>query len=808
MRRITVLILILFLLNIKIYGDDSTYTHLNGYSEFLFNKQTVSGNVSDYSYQPYFNRNNRNNISIDAGLGNNLYFYGNVITDGMPGNEKLYKFSLKHTIGKITMGQFNPKIPAFSNNALLKGVIIESGYSNHSTKSYYFYNNMDVKETRIKGNDTEGPFSLGYINIKESSEKVMFIDQQNRRMELERTKDYTINYISGEIRLKSKILKINEDLIVCFQIESIDRYSIFDGSYNFDNDVVNFGVSGGKESIQGDTIKENSNVGVKGGYKNSFVNIGSRYNISLSDSLFPSDLSGNIDFNKNGFYLNAKGIKIDDNHTLLSSNGYNSYHLYSGFDNDRLKIAAGYNISNKDSIKTKNISAELGYNIKENFLSYNFERIIKDNYSINKHYIKDILNNELLISNISSGFGDEKRDTIISKIYFIDGSVKLIKYVNAEVQTENKIENYNEVYAYHYNHYIKIANRWRMIGLNVGSGLMNDNDGNIIFYGKGGINGNINQLLDMKINFQSRRENGTIDTILVPVNRLQANSILKLNLFKYINIIYKPQVRFGIYNSDLFQEYYIKNGGEINYRNEYVSTNLSYFKTYDRYCELNNLEEIKRNNKGQDIGAVVGLKLIENLSLTYNFKDNRKDGLYNIIIPTQSDTSGDTLLLVKTENRIRHSLDFKYLRDRSNLDIKIGYENRSEMHQDTLYKNYKMTDFEGYMGREIIDGLSLSAGIYVNGKYGYDIEIAQDSGWSYSVGPLAKGIYSGKYGNVYVDYRYIQSYGSARAKINEFKLGGKLKVNVFGIGLDCFIRNGVIPSYNVKRISGKVGVYF
>ncbi|RKX71950.1 hypothetical protein DRP43_01900, partial [candidate division TA06 bacterium] len=382
MRRITVLILILFLLNIRIYGDDSTYTHLNGYSEFLFNKQTVSGNVSDYSYQPYFNRNNRNNISIDAGLGNNLYFYGNVITDGMPGNERLYKFSLKHTIGKITMGQFNPQIPTFSNNALLKGVIIESGYSNHSAKSYYFYNNMDVKETRIKGNDTEGPFSLGYINIKESSEKVMFIDQQNRRMELERTKDYTINYISGEIRLKSKILKINEDLIVYFQIESIDRYSTLNGSYNFDNDVINFGISGGKESIQGDTIKENSNVGVKGGYKNSFVNIGSRYNISLSDSLFPSNLSGNIDFNKNGFYLNAKGTKIDDNHTLLNSNGYNSYHLYSGFDNDRLKVAAGYNISNKDSIETKNISAELGYNIRENFLSYNFERIIKDNYSV------------------------------------------------------------------------------------------------------------------------------------------------------------------------------------------------------------------------------------------------------------------------------------------------------------------------------------------------------------------------------------------------------------------------------------------
>ena len=219
-----------------------------------------------------------------------------------------------------------------------------------------------------------------------------------------------------------------------------------------------------------------------------------------------------------------------------------------------------------------------------------------------------------------------------------------------------------------------------------------------------------------------------------------------------------------------------------------------------------------KNKKTDNYGITGKLGLTVNVlshfSVKYGFSYNKDNGLYRTIIPTVTDTSGDTLEIIKISKRIRHDISMAFKRGKSDLNLKAGYERDGEYHSDTLYQKYGMFDGVVESGRSFFKGLKLYAGIYSNAKRGFDAEIAQDSGWSYSVGPLFRAEYVGKYGAVYSEYKYVQSFGASNAKINELKLGGNLRIKMLGISADCFMRNGLIPAYNVKRISGKVGIYY
>lgn len=124
MRKWGLLIVVLAIFTV-LNADDSTYTHIKGFSEFSFNRQSVSGTVSGYNWQPYSNRNNRTNLLIESALGNDLYFSGNILSNQTALEDGVYSFSLRHRYGMAKIGQFVPEINGMTDKALMKGILVK-----------------------------------------------------------------------------------------------------------------------------------------------------------------------------------------------------------------------------------------------------------------------------------------------------------------------------------------------------------------------------------------------------------------------------------------------------------------------------------------------------------------------------------------------------------------------------------------------------------------------------------------------------------------------------------------------------------
>ena len=807
MRKWGLLIVVLAIFTV-LNADDSTYTHIKGFSEFSFNRQSVSGTVSGYNWQPYSNRNNRTNLLIESALGNDLYFSGNILSNQTALEDGVYSFSLRHRYGMAKIGQFVPEINGMTDKALMKGILVKGNYENNEITGQYFFNNIAFTKEKIEGNGTEGPFRLKYADLINGSETVELIDKEGKRTVLRRNNDYSINYIAGDIELKNRILENNELLIVKYETKNGARYRLEEAHYAYWNQTFGLGIEGIDENSRGDSIsRDNKKFTIHGTYNRSGFKGNMEFGRSFSDSTTPIYIKGDVGFAQNGFDMRVGFKRKEQDYSLFDGSKSENYGVQGGYANERIMIKGGYNTSFEDSINIKRIAFVSGINIGKNIVSYNYTDTRMNSYASKRHFLK--LSSDLPFgkTNIESGIGNMEIDTVGNRNYFINGSMDINRYINMQINSENRYEIYRDSSLYRYRQFLSIAKNGGKSNVYLNLGVLNDETGRNIPYGRSRINIAIRNFANIKVKLGMKRINGKLDSVYTPVNHMDIFPEITFNN-RYLRFTYNPQLCYGIYDENQVQEKRTKSGGIFRLKFGKVSSQVEYYRYRNISFDLNNLTDKMTDNFGSTGRFGINADISQAYSMQYAFDYNRDNGLFNVVIPTETDTSGDTIEIVKTSRKLRHNLNSSFRKGESMFNLKTGYENNDEYHGDTLYGDYRMIDETAEVGKTFFEGFELFAGIYTNAKKGFDAEIAQDSGWSYSIGPQFRAEYSGKYGAIYSNYKYIQAYGASEAKINEFKFGGNLRINMFGISTDCYIRKGIIPIYNINRISLKIGIYY
>ncbi|NIA23763.1 MAG: hypothetical protein GWP03_06380, partial [Proteobacteria bacterium] len=682
-RELFVFGIIVFLFEI-VMAEDSTYTHIKGFSEFSFTRQNVSGTFPGYDWLPYGNRNNRTNLNIESFLGNDLYFSGNIVADQTALQGDRYSFALRHKFGMAKIGQFSPDIDILPDKTIMKGAMLKGNFANNEVEGQYFYDNIIFVNEKIEGNGTQGPFKLKSANIKNGSESVELIDDKGARRELKRGNDYTINYLSGEIELKNIILESPCQLVVSYKTEGMNRCDIKEAKYKYDNSKFNIYLQGIEEGISdADSFEINKNIGLGGKYNNGNFNAGVKLGRSSGISTMPMSMDCNIDYSSDNFHTRALFRKKNRGYSMIDSSEEFDYGVQSGYSNRLMKIDGKYDYSYADSVKVKRIELISGINLGKNSISYNYSNLWMDNYKSEKHFIKLSSGLSCCEFNISSGIGNMKVDSVKNRNYFVNGALKILSNVNLELNTENRYEIYRDSVLYRYKQFISMEKLWHNSGITLNVGLLNNNMGENIPYGAGKADFGIMNLGKSGIKFNIKRINGKIDSLNIPVNRIDAFPEIGLK-FGPVKMAYTPELHWGIYGNDGIQEKMIRNIGSAGILLGKLSASEEYCRYSNINYDLNDLKSRKTDNYGvSDLFSVKG-NVSSTFSTGYSFEYKRDNGLYNIIIPTITDTSGDTLDVIKISTESRHNFIISFKKGKSQLNMKSGYETNNEYHSDTL----------------------------------------------------------------------------------------------------------------------------